>query len=227
MMDMSYSKRCVAEGVGTALLLAIVVGSGIMGERLADGNMAIALLANSLATGAGLIALILAFWPMSGAHFNPLVTLTSAALGDRSWRSVPGYLVAQFMGAAMGVFGAHSMFGLPAFSLSRHERSGSALVLGEAVATFGLLTIILGNARQGPRSTAVAVGAYITAGYWFTSSTSFANPAVTMARSLTDTFTGIRPTDIPGFLGGQVAGAVLALMLFRWVTRSRERRTSA
>jgi glycerol uptake facilitator-like aquaporin len=226
MTELSDSKRCVAEGVGTALLLATVVGSGIMGERLADGNVAIALLANSLATGAGLMALIVAFGPISGAHFNPLVTLTSAALGEHSWRSVPGYIVAQFIGAVAGVLGAHSMFGLPAYSLSRHARSGSALVIGEAIAAFGLLVIILGSARQGPRATAVAVGAYITAGYWFTSSTSFANPAVTVARSLTDTFTGIRPTDVPGFVAGQLAGAIVAMLLFRWFTGSRQGRAA-
>jgi glycerol uptake facilitator-like aquaporin len=222
--EASYAKRCVAEGVGTALLLAAVVGSGIMGERLSAGNLAIALLANSLATGASLVALVLALASFSGAHFNPLVTLTSAALGERPWRSVPGYLVAQFAGAVAGVLSAHLMFGLPAFALSRHERSGPSLVFGEAVAAFGLLAVILGSARQGQRSTAVAVGAYITAAYWFTSSTSFANPAVTLARSLTDTFTGIRPDDVPGFLVGQIAGAVVATVLLRWLTGGGERR---
>ena len=222
MTEISYAKRCVAEGAGTALLLAIVVGSGIMGERFAQGNLAIALLANSLATGAGLMALILAFEPVSGAHFNPLVTVLSAVRGDRSWQSVPGYLVAQFTGAVAGVLGAHVMFGLPALSLSRHERSGAAMVFGEVIATFGLLMIILGTGRQGPRSTAMAVGAYIAAAYWFTSSTSFANPAVTLARSLTDTFTGIQPADVAGFMTGQVAGGAAAAVFFRWLTESRK-----
>lgn len=222
MPEAPYAKRCFAEAIGTALLLATVVGSGIMGERLAAGNAAIALLANSVATGAGLVALILAFAPISGAHFNPLVTLASAALGERRWSSVPGYLVAQFAGAVAGVVAAHLMFGLPAFSLSRHARPGAALILGEAVATFGLLAVILGSARQGTRSVALAVGAYIAAAYWFTSSTSFANPAVTLARALTDTFTGICPADVPGFLAGQAAGAVAAFVAFRWLTGPRE-----
>jgi len=222
MAEASYAKRCFGEAIGTALLLATVVGSGIMGERLAAGNAAIALLANSIATGAGLVALILAFAPISGAHFNPLVTLASAALGERRWRSVPGYLLAQFAGAIAGVVAAHLMFGLPALALSRHARPGSPQVFGEAVATFGLLGIILGSARQGTRSVALAVGAYIAAAYWFTSSTSFANPAVTFARALTDTFTGIRPADVPGFLAGQVAGAAAAFFVFRWLTGPRE-----
>ncbi len=217
MQEASLSRRLVAELVGTALLLATVVGSGIMGERLAGGNVAIALLANTLATGAGLVALILTFGPISGAHFNPAVTLADATQGGISWRDVPAYLVVQVTGAFAGVAAAHAMFGEAMFSASRHVRTGAGQWFSEFVATFGLLAVIWGVSRR--RSTAVpfAVGAYITAAYWFTSSTSFANPAVTLARAATDTFSGIRPEDTPGFVVAQLVGAAAATALFRWL----------
>jgi glycerol uptake facilitator-like aquaporin len=207
----------VSEAVGTSLLLATVVGSGIMGERLAGGNVAVALLANTLATGAGLVALILTFGPISGAHFNPVVTLADASQGGLAWRDVPPYVFAQVVGAFAGVAAAHLMFGEPLFSASRHVRAGGAQAFSEFVATFGLLAVIWGCART--RSTVVpfAVGAYITAAYWFTASTSFANPAVTLARSATDTFAGIRPADAPAFIVAQVVGAGCATGLFRWL----------
>lgn len=217
---MTLARKLVAETLGTALLLATVVGSGIMGERLAGGNVAIALLANTIATGAGLVALILTFGPVSGAHFNPVVTVVDATLGGLSWKEVPGYLLAQIVGALGGVMIAHAMFELPLLQISAHVRSGGAQLLSEAVATFGLLAVILGTARR--RSTAVpfAVGAYITAAYWFTASTSFANPTVTLARSFTNTFAGIRPADAPGFALAQVVGAGLAAACFRWLVPS-------
>lgn len=213
----SLSRRVVAEGLGTAFLLAIVVGSGIMGERLAGGNVAIALLANTLATGAGLVALILAFGPISGAHFNPAVTLADASQRGMPWREVPMYIAAQIAGAFTGVALAHVMFGHALFTASSHARSTTGEIISDAVATFGLLAIIWGVARR--RSTAVpyAVGAYITSAYWFTASTSFANPAVTLARAATDTFAGIRPADVPAFVIAQLAGAAAATALFRWL----------
>lgn len=211
------ARRLVAEGVGTALLLATVVGSGIMGERLAGGNVALALLANTVATGAGLVALILTFGPVSGAHFNPAVTLCDAAVGGIGWREVPGYLAAQVAGAFLGVATAHAMFGEAIFSISQHARAGAAQVFSELVATFGLLSVIWGVSRRRAQAVPVAVGAYITAAYWFTASTSFANPAVTLARSATDTFAGIRPADAPAFIGAQLAGAAAATALFRWL----------
>lgn len=210
-------KKATSEALGTAFLLATVVGSGIMGERLAGGNVAIALLANTLATGAGLVALILTFGPISGAHFNPVVTLADAWQGGRSWRDVPTYLAAQVLGALLGVAVAHGMFGEPLFAPSEHVRSGAAQLLSEFVATFGLLSVIWGVSRKTAHFTPFAVGAYITAAYWFTSSTSFANPAVTLARSLTNTFSGIRPADAPGFIAAQMAGAFAATALFRFL----------
>lgn len=214
----SLSRRVVSEGVGTALLLATVVGSGIMGDRLADGNQAIALLANTLATGAGLVALILTFGPLSGAHFNPSVTMSAALNGALPWREVPRYVSAQIVGACVGVGVANLMFDLPLFSISQHERHGPSQLLSEGVATFGLLAVIGGGSRvRSPAEVALAVGAYIVGAYWFTASTSFANPAVTLARSLTDTFSGIRPIDVPGFVCAQLAGAALATVLFRWL----------
>jgi len=211
------SKRLVAETVGTALLLIAVVGSGIMAERLANGNAALALLANAIATGGALVALILAFGPISGAHFNPAVTVADATLGGLPWREVPAYSLAQCLAAFAGVAIAHGLFELPAFSASTHARAGTAQILAEAVATFGLLCVIWGCARSRPGVVAFAVAAYITGAYWFTSSTSFANPAVTLARAATNTFAGIRPADVPGFLAGQVVGAALATGLFRWL----------
>ena len=210
-------RALVAEFVGAALLLAAVVGSGIMGERLADGNVALALLANTIATGAALVALILTFGPISGAHFNPAVSLAEASQARLSWRQAGGYVFAQTLGALSGVVLAHAMFGEPLYSVSHHMRSGFAQVLSEAVATFGLLAVISGCARHRAGAVPFAVGAYISAAYWSTSSTSFANPAVTVARALTDTFSGIRPADVPGFLLGQAVGAAMAITLFRWL----------
>lgn len=216
---MSLQRKFVAEMLGTALLLAAVVGSGIMGERLSGGNVAIALLANTLATGAMLVALILMFGQISGAHFNPLVTIALAFERQVRWKTVMPYVVAQFSGAIVGVALAHGMFGEALFSASQHARSGSAEMLSEFVATFGLLAVIWGCIRAGSQFTPFAVGAYITAGYWFTASTAFANPAVTVARALTNTFSGIRPTDVPGFIAAQCAGAFAATLLFRWFWR--------
>ncbi len=188
-----------------------------MGQRLADGNVAIALLANTVATGAALVALILTFGPISGGHFNPAVSIADASQGGLRWWEAGGYVVAQITGALIGVAVADVMFGEPLFAWSRNVRSGFPQILSEAVATFGLLAVIWGCARQRPATVPFAVGAYITAAYWFTSSTSFANPAVTIARSLTDTFAGIRPADVPGFLAGQAVGAAAATALFRWL----------
>ena len=216
-MQRTIARRLTAEAVGTCLLLAAVVGSGIMAERLAGGNAAVALLANTIATGAALTALILTFGPISGAHFNPAVTLADASQGGLPWDEVPLYLGAQVVGAFAGVAAAHMMFELPLFLASRHARSGPAQAFSEFVATFGLLAVIWGCARL--RSTAVpfAVASYITAAYWFTASTSFANPAVTLARSATDTFAGIRPADAPAFIVAQLLGAAAAPGLFRWL----------
>jgi glycerol uptake facilitator-like aquaporin len=216
-MRESGSRAFAAEFLGTALLLACVVGSGIMGERLAGGNAAVALLANTMATGAGLIALILAFGPVSGAHFNPAVTLCDAWLGGLSWKRVPGYLAAQIAGAFAGVAAADFMFDLPLYFASRHARTGASQWFSEFVATFGLLAVIWGCARRRPSAAPFAVGAYITAAYWFTASTSFANPAVTFARAASDTFAGIRPVDAPAFALAQLAGAAAATALFKWL----------
>ena len=210
-------RRLAAEAVGTALLLATVVGSGIMGERLAGGNVAIALLANTIATGAALVALILTFGPISGAHFNPAVTLADASQGGLGWGDVPSYIGGQVVGAFAGVASAHLMFGEPLFTASRHARAGGAQMFSEFVATFGLLAVIWGCARLRTPAVPFAVAAYITAAYWFTASTSFANPAVTLARSMTDTFSGIRPADAPGFILAQLIGAAAATLLFRWL----------
>jgi glycerol uptake facilitator-like aquaporin len=220
------ARHAVAEAIGTAFLLAAVIGSGIMGERLAGGNIAIALLANTIATGAALLALILAFGPISGAHFNPAVTLADASQGGLAWREVPVYITAQIMGAFAGVAAAHLMFGEPLFFASSHVRRGSAQLFSEFVATFGLLSVIWGCVRLRSSAVPFAVGAYIAAGYWFTSSTSFANPAVTLARAASDTFAGIRPADAPGFIVAQLAGAMAATMLFRWLVPSLPRDAS-
>ena len=207
--------RAAAEGLGTAFLLAIVVGSGIMAERLFSGNQGLTLLANSLATGAGLVALILALGSVSGAHFNPAVTLADAFLGHRPWREVPVYAAAQIFGALAGVAAAEAMFGAPIFALSRKSRAGLPLVFAECVATIGLLVVVLLASREGRTPVALAVGAYITAAYWFTASTAFANPALAVARSLTNTFTGIRPSDVPGFLAGQALATAAFVFLAR------------
>ena len=199
------------------MLLAAVVGSGIMGERLASGNVAIALLANTVATGAALVALIVTFGPISGAHFNPAVTVADASQGGLAWSAVPIYVVAQVVGAFAGVAIAHVMFGEPLFTASRHARDGLPQLVSEFVATFGLLAVIWGCVRSRADMVPFAVAAYITAAYWFTASTSFANPAVTMARAATDTFAGIRPADAPGFIIAQLAGGGAATALFRWL----------
>jgi glycerol uptake facilitator-like aquaporin len=210
----------LAEGLGTAWLLATIVGSGIMGDKLAGGNVALALLANTVATGAGLVALILTFGPISGAHFNPAVTLADASQGGLPWREVPVYIVSQVLGAFVGVAVAHVMFGKPLFFASTHERAGVAELVSEFVATFGLLAVIWGCARRRAGAVPFAVGAYIMAAYWFTSSTSFANPAVTLARAASDTFAGIRPVDTPGFIVAQLLGAAAATATFRWLVPS-------
>ncbi|MGF6597494.1 glycerol uptake facilitator-like aquaporin [Paraburkholderia sp. GAS448] len=212
----------VAEFLGSALLLATVVGSGIMGERLAGGNVGIALLANTLATGAGLVALIATFISISGAHFNPLVTLAEVCLGKLRWKHAGAYVAAQAVGAIAGVIAAHGMFDLPLIEASRHVRTGPSQWWSEVVASFGLLTVILNVAKRRIEFVPVAVGGYITAAYWFTASTSFANPTVTIARSFTDTFAGIRPVDAPGFVVSQLVGGALAVLLFRWMERSHD-----
>jgi glycerol uptake facilitator-like aquaporin len=211
------TRRAAAEAVGTALLLASVVGSGIMAERLSGGNAAIALLANALATGAALVALVLAFGAISGAHFNPLVTLVEASRGALSWRLASDYAVAQVAGAFAGVALAHAMFELPLFSASTHVRTGAGQWIAEGVATFGLIATIVCTSRSRPGATPFAVAAFVTAAYWFTASTSFANPAVTLARAASDTFAGIRPADAPAFLLAQLAGAGCAGVFVRWL----------
>jgi glycerol uptake facilitator-like aquaporin len=203
----------VAEGLGAALLVMAVVGSGIMAERLAGGNAALALLCNTIATGAALVALILTFAPVSGAHFNPAVSLALAVRGELSWRALPPYVAAQCGGALLGTAAAHAMFGLPLFTPGTQVRSGYGLLLAECLATFGLILVIVGGSRRTPLATPLAVAAWITGAYWFTSSTSFANPAVTLGRALTDSFAGIRPLDAPGFVLAQLAGAVAAVLL--------------
>jgi len=209
-----------AEFVGTAFLLMAVVGSGIMGERLSGGNVAIALLANTVATGAALVALILTFGPVSGAHFNPAVSLADAWQRGIPWRETPGYIIGQVFGAYIGVVSAHAMFALPLLSASRHNRGGASQMFSEFIATFGLLSVIWGCSRLRTSVVPFSVGAYITAAYWFTASTSFANPAVTLARAVTDTFSGIRPADVPGFITAQLFGAVAATALFSWLVPS-------
>jgi glycerol uptake facilitator-like aquaporin len=220
----TLARRAVAEALGTMLLMAAVVGSGIMAERLSGGNLAMALLANTIATGAALVALILTFGPISGAHFNPAVTLMDAWQGGLARREAFAYICAQVAGALAGAACADVMFELPVFFASRHERAGPSQLFSEFVATFGLLAVIWGCARRQRASvTPFAVAAYITAAYWFTASTSFANPAVTIARSLSDTFVGIRPQDAPGFILAQLAGAVASTALFRWLAPDIQR----
>ncbi len=214
---MNLARRLAAETLGTALLLIAVVGSGIMGDRLSHGNAAITLLANSMATGAALVVLITLFGPISGAHFNPVVTLAMALRGAVPWRDVVPYLIAQFAGAVAGVAAAHAMFELPLLSRSHQVRIGTGQLLSEGIAAFGLLIVVLACARRHKRSAAVMVASWIFGAYWFTASTSFANPAVTVARCLTDTFAGIRPADVPGFIIAQCVGAGAALMLWGWI----------
>ena len=214
---MSIVKRLVSEGLGTAFLLAVVVGSGIMAERLAGGNVAVALLANAIATGSGLIALILMFGAISGAHFNPVVTLSEAWQKNMSRSEALPYIVVQICGAFAGVAVAHTMFGEPVFFASVHVRAGWPQWWSEFVATFGLIAVIISTSRSRPGVTPFAVAAYITAAYWFTSSTSFANPAVTLARAASNTFAGIRPADTTGFIAAQLCGTVAATWLFTWL----------
>ncbi len=210
-MSEPLSRRLFAEALGTALLLVTVVGSGIMAERLSGGNVAIALLGNTLPTGAILVVLILIFGPLSGAHFNPAVTLAFALRGEFPWRELAAYIAVQIVGGVVGVFAAHAMFELPILQFSAHVRSGPAQWFAEAVATFGLLLTILGCVAKAPQAVAYAVGLYITAAYWFTASTSFANPAVTIARALSDTFAGIAPVGVPAFIAAQLVGMLVAL----------------
>ena len=211
------SRRIVAEAIGTALLVAAVVGSGIMAEQLAGGQVALALLANTIATGAALVALILTFGPISGAHFNPVVTGHQVATGALPVSQGLAYGIAQIGGGVGGALLANAMFGLDLVSWSQHARRGGPQLLSEAVATFGLVGVIASTSRFHPRVVPFAVAGYIVAAYWFTASTSFANPAVTIARAFSDTFAGIRPIDVPGFIGAQVVGGVAAAVLFGWL----------
>jgi glycerol uptake facilitator-like aquaporin len=213
----TLARRAVAEALGTGLLVAAVVGSGIMGERLAGGNLGLALLANTAATGAVLVALILTLGSVSGAHFNPVVTVADSINGHRPWGEVPAYISAQVLGGLLGTAIANLMFEEPVFSLSRHVRHGPAQLFSEIVATFGLLVIIGVCGRQRPSGVPVAVAAYISAAYWFTASTSFANPAVTVARAVSDSFAGIRPADVPGFIVAQAVGGAAAVVMVRWL----------
>lgn len=216
---MTLTRNIVAETLGTAMLLAIVVGSGIMGQRLAGGNDAVALLANTIATGAGLIVLIHMFAPLSGAHFNPAVTLAFWLRGEIAWRPALLYVAAQAGGGVIGVWAAHAMFAEPVWQVSTKLRDGWGQDLSEGIATFGLIGTILTTQRSRPEFTPAAVGLYITAAYWFTASTSFANPAVTIARSLSDSFAGVAPSSVPLFIVSQIAGAVIGLMLFGWLIK--------
>ncbi|MCR5877594.1 MIP/aquaporin family protein [Phenylobacterium sp. J367] len=217
----STSRRLAAEALGTALLLAVVIGSGIMGERLAGGNDAIALLGNTVSTGAGLVVLITIFGPISGAHFNPAVTLVFAIRRELGWGTDTAYAAVQVLGRVLGVWAAHLMFAEPVWQLSTKLRDGPAQWWAEAIATFGLIATILGSVRFRPEATPLAVGLYITSAYWFTASTSFANPAVTVARALSNTFAGIAPTSAPGFIISQLAGALAAWALFSWLLKER------
>ena len=214
---LTLGRRATSEALGTGLLVAAVVGSGIMGERLAGGNAGLALLANTIATGAALAVLILAFGPLSGAHFNPIVTLAEHLTGALSRRDVPAYVAAQVGGGLLGTMVANLMFEAPIVSLSHHARSGPAQLLSEVVATFGLLLVIGICGRHRPSAVPLAVAAYISAAYWFTASTSFANPAVTLARAASDSFAGIRPVDVPGFVVAQLVGGALAVVVARWL----------
>lgn len=216
-MTISLVRRLVAEFLGTAFVVAAVVGSGVMGERLSNGNVALALLVNTIATGAALVAIIFTFGPVSGAHLNPAVTLADAIEKGLSWPHALSYTMVQISGGIIGAITAHLMFGLPPISVSHHARSGPAQLLSEFVATFGLVSVIWGCSRSRMNIVPFAVGAYISAAYWFTASTSFANPAVTIARSLSDTFAGIRPADVLPFVLAQLAGSLASTLLFRWL----------
>jgi len=211
------ARRLVAEALGTALLVAIVVGSGIRAERLAAGDTALALLCNALATGAGLVALLVSLGPVSGGHFNPVVSLSNLIQGRLSPREAAGYVLVQLIGAVLGVMAAHAMFGLPALSLSTQARTGAPMWWSECLASFGLIGLAIATGRSRPGLVPFVVSGYITAGYWFTSSTSFANPALTLACALTNTFTGIRMIDIPAFIFAQIFGAMNATQLFHWL----------
>ena len=221
-MTHSFSQKLGAEFIGTAGLLATVIGSGIMGEALAGGNVAIALLGNTIATGAMLVVLIWVFGPISGAHFNPAVTIAFALRGEISPRDSASYILVQVLGGLVGMILAHLMFDLSLLQESTKVRTGLGQWVAEGVATFGLVATILGCLRARPDAIAMAVGLYITAGYWFTASTSFANPAVTVSRSLTDTFSGVQPGDAPAFIGMQFVGAVLAVLVMRWLWRDAD-----
>ncbi len=217
----STTRRLAGEGLGTALLLAVVIGSGIMGERLSGGNVAIALLGNTLSTGAALVVLITIFGPLSGAHFNPAVTLVFATRREIGWKMAAAYVAAQIAGGVLGVWAAHAMFADPILQVSTKLRDGPAQAFSEFIATFGLIAAILGSVRFRPEATSVIVGLYITSAYWFTASTSFANPAVTLARSLSNTFAGIAPSSAPVFILAQLAGAVAASLVFGWLLQER------
>jgi glycerol uptake facilitator-like aquaporin len=217
-MKISLARRLASEFLGTAFLVAAVVGSGIMGERLAGGNVALALLANTIATAAALAALILTFRPISGAHLNPVVSMAEAFLGGMTRAEACFYIIAQVSGGVLGAACADIMFALPLFSLSHHVRTGAPQWFSEFVATFGLILIIRSCSRFGPEWLPVAVACYIAAAYWFTASTSFANPAVTIARSLSDTFAGIRPADVAPFIAAQLSGGFSAILLFEWLS---------
>jgi len=219
LVGFNLPRRLVAEGLGTALLLAVVIGSGIMGERLAGGNVAIALLGNTLSTGAGLVVLITIFGPISGAHFNPAVTFAFALRREIGWSFALAYIAVQIVGAVAGVWVAHLMFSEPVFQISAKLRDGPHQAFSEFIATFGLLATIFGAVRFRPDFTPVAVGLYITSAYWFTASTSFANPAVTIARSLSNTFAGIAPASAPAFVAAELAGALIAVGLFGWLLK--------
>lgn len=218
---MTPARRLFAEGLGTALLVATVVGSGTMADRLTD-DTALALLGNTIPTGAILFVRITVLGPVSGAHFNPAVSMVFALTRDLSWWTAGGYVLAQVFGGVLGSVLAHVMFALPALQLSSHVREGGAQLFSEAIATFGLLAVILGGLRSRPQAIPALVGFYITAAYWFTASTSFANPAVTIARALTDTFSGIRPTDVPAFIAAQLVGALIALVVAGWLFKPAE-----
>jgi glycerol uptake facilitator-like aquaporin len=216
------AQRVCAEALGTAFLLAAVVGSGIMAQKLAGGDLALALLGNTLPTGAILAVLILIFGPVSGAHFNPAVSLAFALRGELTWQNAAAYIAVQVVGGIVGVWAAHLMFELPVWQLSLTARTGGAQWFAEFVATFGLLLTIFGCVTHAPQAVAYAVGLYITAAYWFTASTSFANPAVTIARSLSDTFAGIAPSSVLAFIAAQTCGALSTLLLARWLWPRRD-----